>query len=768
MLRTGPRAREPQGGPSDPFDGRAEQFYYTNAARAGEKHHPKNTHNIMNLALSLAALLALLGLSGGSWYLWSLTPPALIPSGKYIGACAVGLLVVGLVYSLFIRRQRPRLADFASPLVWSFGLVLIFLSAWLCRPYSFFQAPWFRKEIALAAVVAYAMTYTSWRRFLVALPLITSLLSVVTFFTESAGRLLFSDDHAMFIFRLKLLKENFPFIPFWSPLWNGGFDARDFFATGALNAFLIASPLVYLFPIESVYNLIIAGILFALVPGATYAAARLMNAERVVAAVSAVIAMSSSLFWYRWALKYGTIGFVVSTALMPLTIAYLLRFLTGKTLSLRDITLFALIATLTLLWSPSGIALLPLGLLVLPKLRMIVSSRRHLLTAVIILALNLPWMSMMWKVSGVQRFLNSESTNQVSRTTQTEETSEAKSPSTYRHKSEGINLKKSLKNWQESACSANPLVVVLAIPAILSLARPYRLIFGMVSLWLVGLGTVGVSLKPQLELDRMLVVAGVLASFPLATYIVTMFERSSRDQFHRLSASVVGGFLLASPFAIHAMLTNQLYDKYNFAEPEVEKISMTLANTAKDGRGLFTGCVLHELSNGHLAPLPLWSNTPLIASSYAHNIWRYEQPIPAPFLEQGDIGIERFFDLMNVTVVMAHEPQWRKYLQDRPDRYALKEHHKNFMIFERLGYTPSYVLEGEARDLSQTSNSVTLTPLSERIVLKFKYFPFLTASHCTVSPFQVSPDLQLVELSKCRIGESTRVESVSPLKRLFS
>ncbi len=722
----------------------------------------------MHLALSLAALLTLLGLSGGSWYLWAPTPPALVPSGKYIVACAMGLFGAGLLYTLLIRRRRPRLEDFASPLVWSFGLVLIFFSAWLCRPYSFFQGPWFRKDIALAAVVAYAISYTSWRRFLIALPLLTSLVSVTTFFSESAGRILFIDDHAMFIFRLKLLKENFPYIPFWSPLWNGGFDARDFFATGALNAFLIASPLVYLFPIESVYNVIIAGFLFILVPGATYLAARLMKSERAVAAVAATIAMSSSLFWYRWALKYGTIGFVVSTALLPLTVACAIRFVTQRTLSYREIALLVVTSTLTLLWSPSGIALLPLGFIALANLKTIVSSRRHLLTILILVALNLPWMSMMWKVSGVSRFINSESTSQVAHAAPAEIASAGKTTSTYRHKSEGINLKKSLQNWQEAAGSANPLIVILAIPALLSLARPYRLVFGALSVWLVGLGTVGVSLKPQLELDRMLVIAGVLVSFPLATWIVTIFERGALGLSHRVSAGVVGGFLLASPLAIHAMLTNQLYDKYNFAGPEVETLSATLKNTARDGRGLFTGCVLHELSNGHLAPLPLWSTTPLIASSYAHNIWRYEQPIPASFMEQGDPGIERFFDLMNVTVVMAHEPQWRKYLSERPQRYALKEHQKDFMIFERLGYTPSYVLEGEARDLTQSSNSVTLTPLSQRVVLKFKYFPFLTASGCKVSPVQVAPELQFVELSGCRIGESTRVESVSPLKRLVS
>jgi hypothetical protein len=722
-------------------------------------------HIIMHLLLSLAAVLTLLAVSGGSWFFWSPTPPALIPSGRYLALAAVAFLVAGFLSGYAVKRQRPRLEDFASARVWTLGLVAIFCSAWMCRPYSFFQAPWFRKDIVIAAVVAYALSYSSWKRFFIALPVLTSLISIGTFLKESSGQLLFVDDHAMFIFRLKLLKENFPSIPFWSPLWNAGFDARDFFATGALNAFLLASPLVYLFPVESVYNFIIAGLLFVLTPAATYLAARLLTFERAAAAVSAVVAMSSSLFWYRWGLKYGTVGFIVSTSLMPLTIACLIRFLHQNVLTWREISLFVLTSTLMLLWSPSGIALLPLGLIVLPKLPTLLRSRRHIIAIIVILALNLPWMTMMWKVSGVQRFLNSESKTQIAETTANSNTT---TPSAYRHKSEGVNFKKSLKNWQEATCSANPLVVVLAIPAILSLARPYRVAFGAVAVWLIGLGTVGVSLKPQLELDRMLVIAGVLGSIPLGHFIITIFERSSHGFGHRLSAGVVGGFLLASPFAIRAMLTNQLYDKYNFAGPEVGVLSETIAKNSKGGRALFSGCVLHELSNGHLAPLPLWSQTPLIATSYAHNIWKYEQPIPASFLEQGDLGITTFFDLMNVTVVMAHEPYWRRYFTERPQQYALIEHQKDFMIFERVGYTPSYVLEGEAKEISQNSNSVTLTPLTDRVIVKFKYFPFLTATGCTVAPYPVLPELSMIELSGCRVGESIRLESVSPLTRLRS
>lgn len=712
----------------------------------------------MYLLLPLAALLTLLGLSGGSWYLWSATPPAVIPSGKYVFAVAVGLAAVGLR----ILRRRPSLQDFTNPAIWSLGLVIIFVSSWLCRPYSFFQGPDFRREIFIATIAAGILSLVSWRRVLIILPLVTSIACVWTFLSQADGSLLFVDDHAMFIFRLRLLKENFPSIPFWSPVWNAGIDARDFFATGALNAFILASPLVYLFPAESVYNIIIASLLFVFVPISSYLAARVLKAERVVASIAAVLAMSTSLFWYRWALKYGTVGFIVSTSIMPLCVALFLKFVSSSDLRWRDAFLLVVSATLMLLWSPSGIALLPLGILAIPRLTTILSSRRHIVTIILIVAINLPWMAMMWKVSGVGKFLNSNAQTQVTQTPQAEQNS-----ATYRHRSEGISLKKSLKNWQEAAGSANPLIVILAIPAILALARPYRRPYGMLCGWLVLLGTVGVSLKPQLELDRMLVIAGVLVSFPIATLITMIFDQSAQGLLHRISAALVGGFLLASPLAIHKMLTNQLYDKYSFAGPEVARLRDSIASLSHGGRGLFTGCVLHQLSDGHLAPLPLWSNTPLIASSYAHNIWKYEQPIPESFLREKDPGISRYLDLMNVTVVMAHEPEWRSYLLERPNLYAERERHKNFIIFERLGYTPSYILEGSARDVSQNSNSVTLTPQSDRLVLKFKYFPFLTSSGCDITPFAVSPELSLVELTHCPIGETVTLRSVPPLRRLM-
>lgn len=726
----------------------------------------------MPVILSTAALLILLGVSGGSWYLWSLEPPALIPSGRYIGALGATLFLAGILWSFVKYRTLPALRAFADPRIWGLGLVIIFVSGWMNRAYNLYQGPTIRIPITIGAIAVLILPQKLLQRLLIALPIITSAILAWAFFTESNGRLLFSDDHAMFLFRLKLLKENFPSIPFWFPLWNGGIDARDFFATGALNAFLLSSPLIYSFPIERVYNVIIALLLWVVTPCVTYLATRLMEAPRRIATVAATIVMCSGLFWYRWALKYGTVGFVVSTALIPLVVALTLRFINTKQLRLRDSLSLVVAATLMLLWSPSGIALVPLALFALPRATKLLSSPRHLITIALLIALNLPWMAMMWKVSNVGKFLDSEqkaATQQTQVAVQGEQPQDGTPDSNkklYRHAAGSIDPKKALKQWQEGVGSTSPLVVLLALPGIMLLAAPYRRPFAVITGWLVLLGTVGVSLKPQLELDRMLVIAAVLSAFPIAHMIGGLITARSQGATYKLAGAVMGGFLLAGPFAGHEALRNKLADRYSFAGPEVAALSQTIATHSHGGRALFSGCVLHELSGGHLAPLPFWSKTPLIATSYAHNIWHYEQPIPASFLKEGDAGVKRFFDLMNVTLVTAHEPHWRAYFSERPVEYQEIAHHEKFIVYQRLGVSPSYALEGGAENLTQDSNSIEFTPGTERVVLKFKYQTFLTASQCAIKPFPVAPELSFIELSGCHIGERVSVHSVSPWERL--
>jgi len=733
----------------------------------------------MHILASFGLLLIVLGLSGGAWFLWDRGGDAVIPAGRYLGEA--GAISIALAYAVSLIRQRRLLdlRDFTDPRAWSLGVVVIVVSDWICRPWGLFEGPTIRGEIVVGALAMFVLLRRAWGTFLLYWPLASAALLLWSFTIASNGLLLFSDDHAMFIFRLKLLKENFPSIPFWSPLWNAGFDARDFFATGALNAFLLGAPLIYLFPVESVYNILVAGILWVLLPASVFAGAALIGVSRLGASVAATLSLCSGLFWYRWSLKYGTLGFIVSGTLYPLVIGLGLRFIEYRRPHKRLCLSLALTTSLMLLWSPSGVALLPLGLCALPKLRQMLLSRRHILTLVLLATINIPWMTMMWKVSNVGKFLDADKGTHVAAQEASPNTAGSgtgdvtaktgqSAGGTFRHRSGAIDAKKSLNQWHNNASALNPVLVVFALPALLSLTGLPRMALGLLTMWLMLLGTVGVSLKPQLELDRMVVLASIILTIPVGSFLTEFFRDSAKGTLWRVAASVSGSFLLIGPFVTSSVVLGRSDEKYKFAGPEVTSLPATLREYAGNGRVVFTGCVLHEFSGGHLGPLPMWSGVPMVASSYAHNIWRYEQPIPKTLLDQGDAGIREYLNLQNATLVLAHEPGWAEYFRSRPSEYQKIRQEGEFFVFSRVGYSSSYTLEGEIRDLSTTSSSISLTPNTADVVLKFKYFPFLKSSVCSLEPYPVSGGLVFIRLSGCPLNQPVTIKSVSPLHRLLS
>jgi hypothetical protein len=174
------------------------------------------------------------------------------------------------------------------------------------------------------------------------------------------------------------------------------------------------------------------------------------------------------------------------------------------------------------------------------------------------------------------------------------------------------------------------------------------------------------------------------------------------------------------------------------------------------------------MSGGHLAPLAMWAGTPLVASSYAHNIWRYEQIIPKSYMERREAGWREFFDHMNAKVVLAHEPFWKKYFSEHPDQYREIGRDEGFIAYDRVTYSPSYFLEGTGEVVLQEWHALTVKPASERIVLKFKYYPFLSSTSCELRPYPVAPELTFIELSKCIPGKDVHLESISPFRRLLT
>lgn len=681
-----------------------------------------------------------------------------------------GLIGLGLLSLLLVTAVRPS----RRRLELTFGgiLVLLFFSGWLTKPYSLLQGPSIRGEILLFTLLMFSL----WkhRSILLWLSLPFTVVALTLWFLDSAhGRLLFSDDNPTFLYRLLLLKENFPHIPFYNPLWNGGIDARDFFATGALNVFLLFSPLIYLLELTSSYNALIILLLFFVLPGATFSSCRILRLPSLTGCIAAILATSSSLLWYRWALQFGTLGFITSTALLPLVLALGVRFLSDTPVQKRTAFFTIAVVTLTLLWTPAGIACFPLIATSLFCMRRLLRQRTFIPTVLILIAVNLPWISLFWAVSNVGSFLDSSHTRKGYAELYTGEDSGTKSEKlarptvqtkvapVFKHKKRDVSTSEVLKNLREIANSAQPLIWIFAIPGILLMSGFGRIVSGLTLSWLILLGSVGPMVKPQLELDRMLVIGVFLACTP-AAYALTSLYRSEKRS---LIGSLAFGFLIAGIFSVGAVMKNRTLVPVAYQSPQVDEIVSLVKGHAGEGRVLFSGFMLHDFSGGHVAPLPLLSGIPIVASSPVHNLWRYQQVFPEEFLEREEAGIEEYLDLMNVTVIFAHERSWKKFFRSRPHLYTPIKKIEKFQSFQRRAFSPSYFLTGTGSIHSQSSSEVVFSLQSPNATLKFNYLPFMRVDTCDVTPVRVSESITFTQLSGCAVGQPLTLHSVTPLER---
>jgi hypothetical protein len=465
-------------------------------------------------------------------------------------------------------------------------------------------------------------------------------------------------------------------------------------------------------------------------------------------------------------------GFVTSTLLAPLVIVLGTRICRPDLFKPNlhcDLSFIAL-CSLMALWAPSGIVLLPLVVLFLWSRRL--PTARQLAIGGALAAFIIPPLFVLWNVSNVGSFLQTGSVaaeqRGVSELVQNDAggtESQASASTSYRHRAK-FSLSGALAKYHEGAAGMNPLLLMLAIPSIVALPRGYRATYALLSLLLLGCSTVGVALKPQLELDRMFVLLGLLLSVPVAALIDRSILTVGRRWLDTLSSAFVVGLLTAGMFATSFIASNRSLEQFHFADQAVfEMIDLARKETEK-GRGVFTGCVLHQLSEGHLGPIAALADAPLVASSYAHNIWQYQQVVPASFMKRGPVGIEEYLDLMNATLVFAHEPFWREYFSQRPERYESIWRGGRFSAYRRSASAPSYFLQGSGEIIRQAWDGVVLRLTSPSAVLKFSYFPFLRAGKCSIAPEKVAPELTFIRLENCPVGEPIVIDSVPLMARL--
>lgn len=592
----------------------------------------------------------------------------------------------------------------------------------------------------------------------------------VCFLDYAAGRLIFSDDHPSFLYRLILLRDFFPNIPFYNTAWNSGYSAREFFPSGMLNVFALSFPWVYALPEKlqvtdlSGYTKVIAYIFIWIVPVSVALAARLFGATPLSQLLAGMLAIAPSSALFEFALKFGTIGFALSSGLFPLAFCMLLALTSEQTKrSMKFLLAVTLVCGLTLTWHLMSVAFLPLALLIVLRAwkQKDGSFRVACVVAVGVLMINgLSIMTLLQEAPLGQLFsrgtLPGASTSELPQRSLSPPDnqrdfahSEVREAGSKRGDADNI---KSTRQWQVSfrhwvnevqrlLCELHPALLVVGLFGIFFIRHKIlRLALGATVLWFMFLASVGQDVKPQLELRRMILPLGYLLCLPSALVLERAFEGirnacNGIKPFSKIARCVPLTFLFASvcytPFAAHKGYTNKTSENFTFAPLELTDLAEAIQKKGGEGRVFFSGFILHELGarafdtqdGGHVALIAALTEKELYASHYYHIFWSSVDPIPEVYRQRGADGIEEFLNLMNVSSVVTFKKEWVQYCATQP-QYREVFRAGRFRLFERRQIESGFFLSGSGI-VNRVPAGLQITPGSKELVLKYRYFPRL-------------------------------------------
>jgi hypothetical protein len=685
-----------------------------------------------------------------------------------------------LLYLFLIFRSRACSKTSTAqllPLLFLSGLttssVLLYFSSWTSFPFGYIGDP-LLAHAAFCSVFAFFLFGAQARGLVIITGSVLGILFLlILFLQQTGGAPVYTDDHGSVTYRLSLLRNYFPSIPLYNTEWNAGTDWRDFFATGILNVFFLFYPLIYGFNnIDTAYRFIVPGIIFFITPLSCFFAARILSCSIITASLAALLSVTASASWYKWSLGYGSMGFVCSTALFPLFLASAIRTLDEAGKTPKTILATVIISgTLCIFWSAQGLSMIPLILFALLASKKLFRSRRIVATAILLCLINIPWILIFVHVSKVSNFVSLENSSHIESTVE-ENNSSSSHPSTIvKGKKESVSKKNILRAFRENVLKIHPLLYLLGIPALLVLPwkRAYQLPYLATSIWLFLLGTVFVHLKPQMELDRMIVILALVLSIPVAEGFSRILQQDA-PLFSLISLGRASGLslILLGVLAIAGVLQKKSWIPYHTRSSNFDMLAQILSEHTGNGRALFSGFILHEFDGSHIAPLPGISNVPIMASSPVHNLWWYTDVIPEEYRQKGPAGIEEFLDLYNVTVTIARERVWKDYFRNSSFRYDEIAVVGGFVIFRRNHAPESFFHKGSGKIVSQGAQGLTFTTSDDTVVLSFNYFPFLTVDTCSdISPYKVSDSVSFIALTGCSSEHPATVKSASGLRRIM-
>ena len=594
----------------------------------------------------------------------------------------------------------------------------------------------------------------------------------LVFIRHTAGRLILSDDHPSFLYRLNLVMDNFPNIPFYNPEWNAGSTAYDSLSTGTLNVFFLSWPLLKLWgefarlEHAAVYTYLIAYLFVLIVPWSVWTAARLLGLSRPSATAAAILALGPSLLYFEWMLKFGTMGFLVSTGLFPLAFALSAKLLFGPRPRWRDVPLAAGATSLCLFWMLSFVFFIPLGVYSLLCFHETFSPSRRAKAAVFVLLIALvngPWAYAYTKAFDVVELVSRSSlpgstTTAVDHAGQHQMNHGHESPNAHEQQVKTAytaKITRAYKKFRGMLAQINPVVFFLFLPAFFLISeRKYRTALAATIGWLLLVSASGYFYKPQLELNRMVIPASLLMALLAGAgtvYILQQFASASGSSRKKalavLPVTVLTGMFFISPLNVAQIYLQRSDHFYALSTPEVSNLVNAIRRLPDRGRTFFFGFSLHRLGasstegrdGGHLAPLPRMTGKSMYAMVPVHSVWSSVEAVPAEFRAERDAGIEQFLDLINASAVAAFSANWKHFLSTRPN-YRLEYQDGMISLFSRENAPNNWFLQGSGEITKIADDRVELIASTPEAIIKFRWVKLLKSSPTagvTIEPFPV-------------------------------
>lgn len=745
---------------------------------------------VFSVVYSFLWLVVLLGVFAGHLF-WLSQEHFLMLSGKLwkLGAVVLALWFGVKLFVLYKRDGSGQSSLWANnsktgiihqiakakliPAVFLFGCFVFLISDLPLRRFGYFGDFGMRLDIFFIGILAVVFSWmfktprqAEAKLFGPTLVLIVQLVLLAVYASYVGKRVLFGDDHPSFIYRLYLLREHFPILPFFNAQWNAGYVSREFFPSGMMNVFILFSPLIYAWSDWSSYmglywySYLIPAISVFIAPWSVFWAARIWGYGRSVAWLAALLSMGINVSVYEWLLSYGTLGFALSMAVSPLSLALSYRLAISKELpKWRHVFCLLISSFLTVTWSLSCFIFIPIVFYALWGWRHLLEAGR--LSKVLVftlgfLVINLPWMSIFIRESKVVNFVQgsslpgSTSKNVYKGVLSKKGVDAEESRFSWITEHEMIDRADgALNHFRRLVSRLSPVMLLLIWPAF-SRRRTGRPIVFLAStcLWLFILMVIGEEWKPQLELRRLNIPISYFATLPIASLIVAWLRLSpySQDRAGTFRAKLSSlsylfctalllGLIYFIPLRVAQALVNRTDDRFVLAPLDVDQLAYAIRDYGGSGRTFFSGFVLHDLGatswerqdGGHVAPLAMLSGKELYASDFYHTKWSAVDPIPVSYLKRGEAGIEEFLDLINATAVTTHLAEWRDYFRRTPG-YREVSQVGRFRLFVRERAINNWFLQGSGQ-VSQVKRGLRVKLDSDEAVIKYRYFPRMKSSN---------------------------------------